>query len=58
MEPQVPPKNTKGAATRRQILETATILMAEKGLDMVSMREIAAQLEIIKPILYYNNVEL
>lgn len=43
----------KGDRTRQRILETATMLMAEKGPDAVSMREIAAKLKITKPVLYY-----
>jgi outer membrane protein len=53
MKPQTTPKITKGDKTRQRILQTATILMAEKGPDAVSMREISAQLKITKPVLYY-----
>ena len=53
MKPQPLPKATKGDRTRRRILETASALMAEKGPDAVSMREIAAKLRITKPVLYY-----
>lgn len=53
MKPQQEPKIKKGDATRQRILETATELMAEKGPDAVSMREISAKLSITKPVLYY-----
>lgn len=53
MKPQQEPRITKGDRTRRRILETATELMAEKGPDAVSMREISAKLKITKPVLYY-----
>jgi outer membrane protein TolC/DNA-binding transcriptional regulator YbjK len=44
---------TKGDKTRQRIIETAAEMMAEKGPDAVSMREISAQLKITKPVLYY-----
>ncbi len=53
MGPQKEEKTAKGDRTRRRILETATALMAEKGPDAVSMREISARLHITKPVLYY-----
>lgn len=53
MERQKEEKTAKGDRTRRRILETATALMAEKGPDAVSMREISARLRITKPVLYY-----
>ncbi|MBI5743000.1 MAG: TolC family protein [Elusimicrobia bacterium] len=53
MKPKNTPKITKGDKTRQRILETATILMAERGPDAVSMREISAKLSITKPVLYY-----
>ncbi len=53
MKPQPTPKETKGDKTRQRILETASALMAEKGPDGVSMREISAKLKITKPVLYY-----
>ena len=53
MKPQTDTKVTKGDKTRQRILQTATILMAEKGPDAVSMREISAKLKITKPVLYY-----
>lgn len=53
MNPKPTPKITKGDKTRQRILETATLLMAEKGPDAVSMREISAKLKITKPVLYY-----
>jgi outer membrane protein TolC/AcrR family transcriptional regulator len=46
-------KTSKGDRTRQRILETAVMLMAEKGPDAVSMREISAKLKITKPVLYY-----
>ncbi|MCX5784393.1 MAG: TolC family protein [Elusimicrobia bacterium] len=46
-------KLKKGDKTRRRILETASALMAERGPDAVSMREISARLKITKPVLYY-----
>ncbi len=46
-------RETKGDKTRRRIVETASALMAEKGPDGVSMREISAKLRITKPVLYY-----
>ena len=52
MKPKPTPKITKGDKTRQRILETATLLMAEKGPDAVSMREISAKLKITKPVLY------
>ena len=48
MKPQASPKLAKGDRTRQRVLETATSLMAEKGPDIVSMREIAARLKITK----------
>jgi len=53
MKSKKDPKIKKGDATRQRILETATELMAEKGPDAVSMREISAKLGITKPVLYY-----
>lgn len=53
MKPRTTPKETKGDKTRQRILETASALMAEKGPDGVSMREISAKLKITKPVLYY-----
>jgi outer membrane protein TolC/DNA-binding transcriptional regulator YbjK len=44
---------TKGDKTRQRILETTTALMAERGPDGVSMREISSKLNITKPVLYY-----
>jgi len=46
-------KTPKGDKMRQRILETASALMAEKGPDAVSMREISARLKITKPVLYY-----
>ena len=53
MKPNITPKITKGDKTRQRILETASAMMAEKGPDAVSMREISAKLKITKPVLYY-----
>jgi len=53
MKSQTTQKITKGDKTRQRILETASALMAEKGPDGVSMREISAKLRITKPVLYY-----
>ncbi|OGR43811.1 MAG: hypothetical protein A2X35_08850 [Elusimicrobia bacterium GWA2_61_42] len=53
MKPTTTPKITKGDKTRQRILETASVLMAERGPDAVSMREISAKLKITKPVLYY-----
>ena len=44
---------TKGDKTRQRILEMASALMADRGSDAVSMREISAKLDITKPVLYY-----
>lgn len=46
-------KVTKGDRTRARILKTAVKMMADKGPDEVSMRELAAGLKITKPVLYY-----
>jgi len=54
MKKPTTPKIKKGDKTRQRILQTATILMAEKGPDAVSMREISAELKITKPVLYYH----
>lgn len=53
MTKQPATKITKGDKTRQRILETASAMMAEKGPDAVSMREISAKLKITKPVLYY-----
>lgn len=53
MEQRNNSKLKKGDKTRQRILETASALMAEKGPDAVSMREISARLKITKPVLYY-----
>jgi outer membrane protein len=53
MTKQPATKITKGDRTRQRILETASAMMAEKGPDAVSMREISAKLKITKPVLYY-----
>ncbi len=38
---------------RKRIYEEAFRLMAEKGIDGVSMREIAEKVQVTKPVLYY-----
>lgn len=48
-----PPRQKRAEETRRGILETASAMMAERGPDAVSMREISAKLKITKPVLYY-----
>ena len=53
MKSNTTPKITKGDKTRQRIIEMAAELMAEKGPDAVSMREISAKLKITKPVLYY-----
>ncbi len=53
MKNQTKQKATKGDKTRQRVLETASAMMAEKGPDGVSMREISAKLRISKPVLYY-----
>ena len=53
MKPQQEPKLKKGDRTRQRILDATVELMAEKGPDAVSMREISAKLKITKPVLYY-----
>ncbi len=47
------PRRKRAEETRRRILETAAAMMAERGPDAVSMREISATLKITKPVLYY-----
>lgn len=53
MNPKNTPRITKGDKTRQRIIEMTAELMAEKGPDAVSMREISAKLKITKPVLYY-----
>lgn len=53
MKSQQEPKLKKGDRTRQRILDATVELMAEKGPDAVSMREISAKLKITKPVLYY-----
>lgn len=53
MTKQPATKITKGDKTRQRILDATVALMAEKGPDAVSMREISAKLKITKPVLYY-----
>jgi AcrR family transcriptional regulator len=45
---------TAGSRTRDRILDAALTLFAEKGYEATSMREIAEQLGITKPALYYH----
>lgn len=47
------PRRKRAEETRRRILETAADMMAERGPDAVSMREISGRLRITKPVLYY-----
>jgi len=43
----------KGDKARKRILETASAMMAERGPDGVSMREISMRLKVTKPVIYY-----
>lgn len=45
---------SSGSATRARILDAALALFTDKGYDATSMREIAEQLGITKPALYYH----
>jgi AcrR family transcriptional regulator len=54
-------KTAKGDRARKRILETASAMMAEKGPDGVSMRELSLRLKVTKPVIYYyfkNKAEL
>ncbi len=46
-------KTEREMRMRSAIKKAAFALMAEKGLDKVSMREIAEQVNVTKPVLYY-----
>ena len=46
-------KHIKEQAMRAKIMKHAFELMAKKGIDTVSMREIAAACRVTKPVLYY-----
>ena len=46
-------KNERETRMRDAIKKAAFSLMAEKGLDKVSMREIAEKVNVTKPVLYY-----
>ena len=48
-----PDKSQREARMREAIKKAAFELMAEKGLDKVSMREIAEKVHVTKPVLYY-----
>lgn len=56
MKKRTTPKLTRSAREKRmreKIKKAAFTLMAEKGLEKVSMREIAEKVEVTKPVLYY-----
>lgn len=46
-------KTEREMRMRAAIKKAAFVLMAEKGLDKVSMREIAEKVNVTKPVLYY-----
>ena len=46
-------KSERELRMRQTIKDAAFALMAEKGLDKVSMREIAEKVHVTKPVLYY-----
>ena len=46
-------KSERETRMRSLIKKAAFHLMAEKGLDKVSMREIAEKVQVTKPVLYY-----
>ncbi len=48
-----PDKSERETRMRAAIKKAAFLLMAEKGLDKVSMREIAEKVHVTKPVLYY-----
>lgn len=52
-EPEKIDKTEREARMRAAIKKAAFALMAEKGLDKVSMREIAEKVNVTKPVLYY-----
>jgi AcrR family transcriptional regulator len=49
-----PSRDQAGASTRERILDVALDLFTEQGFDGTSMREIAGQLHITKPSIYYH----
>ena len=52
-EPEKTDKTERETRMRTAIKKAAFALMAEKGLDKVSMREIAEKVNVTKPVLYY-----
>jgi AcrR family transcriptional regulator len=52
--PSQPGGNQADASTRERILDVALDLFTEQGFDGTSMREIAEQLHISKPAIYYH----
>ena len=52
-EPEKIDKTERETRMRTAIKKAAFALMAEKGLDKVSMREIAEKVHVTKPVLYY-----
>lgn len=52
-EPEKTDKTERETRMRAAIKKAAFALMAEKGLDKVSMREIAEKVNVTKPVLYY-----
>lgn len=53
IEPEKNDKTERETRMRTAIKKAAFALMAEKGLDKVSMREIAEKVNVTKPVLYY-----
>lgn len=53
IEPEKTDKTERETRMREAIKKAAFVLMAEKGLDKVSMREIAEKVNVTKPVLYY-----
>lgn len=53
IEPEKTDKTERETRMRAAIKKAAFTLMAEKGLDKVSMREIAEKVNVTKPVLYY-----
>ncbi len=53
IEPEKTDKTERETRMRTAIKKAAFALMAEKGLDKVSMREIAEKVNVTKPVLYY-----
>lgn len=52
-EPEKTDKTEREIRMRAAIKKAAFTLMAEKGIDKVSMREIAEKVNVTKPVLYY-----